>query len=64
MFYKKLLHNVQSLETLGKLREVSGNVRAVLDNLRGIKGDLVRGQEGWQEWDFSQLLEINLPKES
>ena len=57
MFYKKLLYNVQSLETLGKLREVSGNVRAVLDKLRGIKADLVRGQDGWQEWDFSQLLQ-------
>ena len=32
-FYKKLLYNVQSLETLGKLRDVSGNVRAVLDKL-------------------------------
>ena len=44
-FYKKLLFNVQSLETLGKLREVSGNVRAVLDKLKGIMGDLVRGGE-------------------
>ena len=66
-FYKKLLYNVQSLETLGKLREVSGNVRAVLVKLKRIKADLVRGQDGWQEWDFSQLLraikcgkEINL----
>ena len=57
MFYKKLLYNVQSLETLGKLREVSGNVRAVLDKLRGIKADLVLEQDGWQEWDFSQLLQ-------
>ena len=56
-FYKKLLYNVQSLETLGKLREVSGNVRAVLDKLKGIKAELVRGQDGWQEWDFSQLLQ-------
>ena len=55
-FYKKLLYNVQSLERLGKLRDVSGNVRAVLDKLKGIKADLVRGQDGWQEWDFSQLL--------
>ena len=37
MFYKKLLYNVQSLETLGKLREVAVNVRAVLDKLRGIQ---------------------------
>ena len=56
-FYKKLLYSVQSLETLGKLREVSGNVRAVLDKLKGIKANLVRGQDGWQEWDFSQLLQ-------
>ena len=45
-FYKKLLYNVQSLETLGKLREVSGNVRAVLDKLKGIKADLVRDRMG------------------
>ena len=37
VFYKKLLYNVHRLETLGKLREVSGNVRAVLDKLKGIK---------------------------
>ena len=55
-FYKKLLFNVQSLETLGELRDVSWNVRAVLDKLKGIKADLVRGQDGLQEWDFSQLL--------
>ena len=54
VFYKGLLYNVQSLETLGKLREVPGNVRAVLDKLRGIKADLVQGQEGWQEWYLLQ----------
>ena len=46
-FYKKLLFNVQSLEMLGKLREVSGNVRAVMEKLKGIKGDLVPGYEDW-----------------
>ena len=30
-FYKMLVHNVQSLGTMGKLRDVTGNVRAVLD---------------------------------
>ncbi len=55
-FYKTLLFNVQSLETLGKLQEVKGNVRSVLDKLRGIKADLIRGQSGWQEWDFTQLV--------
>ena len=47
---------MQSLETLAKLRDVAGNVRAVLDKLKGIKSDLVRGHERWQEWDFRQLL--------
>ena len=56
-FYKTLLYNVQSLETLGKLREVNGNVRSVIDKLKGIKADLVRGQEGWQDWDFPQLVQ-------
>lgn len=56
-FYKKLLYNVQSLETLGRLRDVTGNVRAVLDKLKGIKADLVRGQVGWQDWDFPKLIE-------
>ena len=45
-FYKKLLLDVQSLATIGKLREVCRNVRAVLDKLEGIKGDLVRGHTG------------------
>ena len=56
-FYKTLLFNVQSLATLGKLKEVSGNVRAVLDKLKGIKADLVRGKSGWQDWDFLHLLQ-------
>ena len=56
-FYKKLLYNVQSLETLGRLRDVTGNVRAVLDKLKVIKADLVRGQVGWQDWDFPKLIE-------
>jgi len=56
-FYKKLLFNVQSLETLGRLRDVTGNVRAVLEKLKGIRADLVQGQDGWQEWDFAQLIQ-------
>ena len=50
--YKVLSFNVESLETLSKLDQVKGNVRSVLDKLKGIKTDLVRGQENWQEWDF------------
>ena len=55
-FYKQLRYNVQSLKTLGKLADVKGNVRATLDKLKGIKADLVRGNQGWQEWSFDDLL--------
>ena len=56
-FYKKLVHNAQSLETMGKLHDVTGNIQAVLDKLKGIKAGLVQGQLGWQDWDFPKLIE-------
>ena len=55
-FYKTLLHNVQSLETLGKSEQVNGMARSVLDKLKGIEADLVRGEAGWQDWDLPRLV--------
>lgn len=55
-FYKTLMYNVQSLETLGKLERVNGMTRSVIEKLKGIKADLVRGEDGWQDWDFSRLV--------
>ena len=55
-FYKILLYNTQALETLCKLEKVSGLTRNVLEKLKGIKADLVRGNEGWQEWDLTRLI--------
>ena len=55
-FYKQLRFNVQSLDTLGRLADVKGNVRSTLDKLKGIKTDLVRGNETWRDWDFKDLL--------
>ena len=55
-FYKILLYNVQSLETLGKIEQVNGMTRSVLDKLKGIKSDLLKGQDGWQEWNLPSLL--------
>jgi hypothetical protein len=55
-FYKSLLYNTQALETLGKLDKVSGMTRSVLEKLKGIKVDLVRGNEGWQDWDLARLI--------
>jgi len=56
-FYEILVYNGQSLETLGKLREITGYVRTTLDKLEGIRGDLVRNDSNWQEWDFPMLVE-------
>ena len=48
-FYEKLVSNVQSLQTLGKL---NGYVRSTLDKLEGIRGDLDCTDNEWQTWDF------------
>ena len=56
-FYETLLTSVQSLETLGKLTEVSGYVRMTLDKLDGIRSDLVRTDDDWQNWKFPELIE-------
>ena len=55
-FYHKLSYNVQSLQSLGKLSECWGLVRSVLNKLKGIKADLVRGQTEWQTWRFPELV--------
>ena len=55
-FYKNLRYNVQSVDTLGRLSEVKGNVRVTLDKLKGIKGGFVQGHENWQNWGYEDLL--------
>ena len=55
-FYEKLVYSVQSLKTLGKVREVNGYTRMTLDKLEGVRGDLVCTDEDWQEWNFPQLI--------
>ena len=56
-FYEKLVFNVQSLESLGKLREVNGYVKMSIDKLEGIRGDLIRTDDSWQEWDFPKFVD-------
>jgi len=56
-FYEKLLTNVQTLDTMGKLDEIKGYVRMTLDKLPDIRSDLVRLDDDWQKWNFRQLLE-------
>lgn len=56
-FHDQLLCHVQALDTLGKLQDVTGNVRMTLDKLEGIRADLTRTDPEWKKWDFNQLLE-------
>ena len=56
-FYEKLLFNVQALETLGKLTEINGYVRMSIDKLEGIRGDLLRTDDKWCEWDNPKFVE-------
>ena len=58
-FSEKLNYSVQALETLKRLKDVQGNVSMTLDKLPAIRGDLVRDDPDWENWDF-----VNLPKRS
>ena len=54
-FYEKLVTHVQALDTMGKLKEIKGNIRLTLDKLPSIKSDLVRTDDRWHDWDFEEL---------
>lgn len=41
-FYEKLVTNIQTLESMGKEKEIRGYVRLTLDKLPGIRADLLR----------------------
>ena len=56
-FYEKLSYCVQSLETMKKLEAVNGTVAMTLDKLPNIRGDLVRNDSDWENWDYIQLTE-------
>ena len=56
-FGEKLMYSVQALETMNKLKQVEGNVAMTLDKLPAIRGDLVRTDPDWENWDFGKLAE-------
>ncbi|XP_028405771.1 uncharacterized protein LOC114528347 [Dendronephthya gigantea] len=56
-FFKTLVANTQALETMGKLNEVKGFARSTLDKLPGIRADLVRSDDNWQDWGFGEMVE-------
>ena len=49
--------SVQSLDTMGKLKEINGYVRRTIDKLPGIRANLVRIDSDWHYWDFGQFVE-------
>ena len=57
VFYEKLVTNIQTLESMGKKKDIRGYVRLTLDKPPGIRADLVRLDDNWQEWRFLQLVE-------
>ena len=56
-FSEKLLCSVQALDTMGKIKEMNGYVKVTLDKLLGIRADLVRNDDNWQNQKFQQLVE-------
>ena len=56
-FYDTLMYAEQSLETMGGLQQVNGNVALTLEKLPGIRGDLTRVDSDWENWDFVKLVE-------
>lgn len=55
-FYEQLQYNVQSLETMGKLGDVRGNVALTIDKLAGIHRDSIPNDD-WQNRDFVKLCD-------
>ena len=56
-FADKLSYAVQSLEMMGSLDKINGYVAMMLDKLPAIRGDLVRVDSEWEEWDFVKLTD-------
>ena len=56
-FYEKFITSMQSLDRMGKLKETNGYVRSTLEKLPGIRADLVRRDNDWQEWKLGQFAE-------
>ena len=42
---------------MGKLQEINGYVRLLINRLPGIRSELVINDDNWQEWDFPRFVE-------
>ena len=56
-FHKRLVTNIQTLESTGKDKDNRGYVRLTLDKLPGIRADVVIMDNNSKEWRFPQLVE-------
>ena len=55
-FYEKLSKNFDALQTLGEGEMLKGFVLSTLNKLPQIKPDLVRTDEGWEDWNMEHLI--------
>ena len=55
-FYKTLLFNVESLQTLDCLEKLDAAVRFTFDKLVVIKSELAMTNEKWSEWTFIEFV--------
>ena len=56
-FYEKMVTNIQTLESMGKEKDIRGYVRLTPHKLPGIVANLVRLDDNWREFGFPQLVE-------
>ena len=55
-FYESLAYSVQVLDTMGRLKEINGNVRITLDKLPQVRPNLVMLDNDWKDWQFRDLV--------
>ena len=56
-FYEKLSKNFDALKTLGEGEMLKGFVLSTLNKLPQVKPDLVRTDEGWEDWNMEKLID-------
>ena len=54
--YEKLSKNFDALQTLGEGEMLRGFVLSTLNKLPQVKPDLVRTDEGWEDWNMEDLI--------
>ena len=58
-FYEDLIVSSQAVDTINNLKHINGQVKITLDKFPGILADLVRLDDDWQDWEFTQPQKMN-----